>query len=136
MLTFDKHFYESLSQDAYIKALTDGRIFNPARPVIDEEDDKIPYIIITNDGGSNQEESKDCELEGTRDNVTISVLCVASDRKKLADLIQKVRDVIRISAEDWPRLLQYSLSAGSVQFDPSKPCQYQTLTYQCEIETT
>lgn len=133
MLTFDKHFYTALSQDEQIQSLTNGRIFNPARDEQSEDEDKVPYLIISNDGGNNVEESKDCDLEGNIDNVTISVLVVSETRESLATLAQHVREVLRDAAPDWERLQNYTLSASAVQMDNMKPCHYQSLTYQCEI---
>lgn len=136
MLTFDKNFYDALKTDEEIMQLTEGRIFNPARDERSEEEDSIPYIIISNDGGRNIDETKDFSNEGETDAVTISILCVAEDREPLANLTQKVRNVIREASSGWDRLQDYNISSGPVEMDPYKPCNYQTLTYQCEIEMT
>lgn len=135
MLTFDKNFYRAIHGDDELNAMTSERIYNPARPEIDDAEDKVPYIIISNEGGRNIDETKDFSNEGKTDAVTISVLCVADDRDSLAWMTQRVRNVIREASGAWNRLQDYSLSTGPVEMDPFKPCHYQTLAYQCEIYT-
>lgn len=141
MLNIDKFFHEALRRSADVIEVTDGRIFNPARPKIDEKQDLIPYIIITYDGGQSDMGSKDDTLSRLS-SATVSILCCAEDRQALADLTELVEGTIAHEFgtetlyddhDEWAFYIDNaSESAGPVQFDPSKPCCYQTLTYQCE----
>ena len=139
-LITDSFFYNAIKDVDKILALTDGRIFNPARNEEDDEEDRIPYIIITHDGGNNQTESKDTSsAESEYDSDNVSVLCVADDRESLAELIQIVRKTICIAADSDEAaeergfaITDYRLSYGPVEMDPSRPCCFQRLTYQCE----
>ena len=126
-----------------IMETTEGRVFNTGRDEISEEEDKIPYIIITNDGTQNQEESKDSEVESDYDNDTVSVLVVSDTRSHLAELAEEVRKSVKQDVEDMEMdkdmakefgflINDYSFSASAVEYDPSKPCFFQTLTYICE----
>lgn len=134
-LATDKFFIEALSNSDVVTSAFEGRIFDTARPEIDEEEDKIPYLIVTNEGVQNITESKDDVGESDTDNVTISVLVVATDRQHLAELSQLIRTTLRnaIEATD-EEILDYTFSAGPVQYDGMKPCHFVTLTYQCETE--
>jgi len=137
-LITDLFFYNALKADDDIMEETEGRIFNTARNEEDENEDKLPYIIITYDGMQNDQGTKDSTGESDIDRDTISVLCVAEDREDLADLMEMVRPCIKDAMEDQDATEQgfiiddYSLTASAIECDPSRPCHFQTLTYQCE----
>lgn len=134
-LATDKFFIEALFASHAVKTAFEGRIFDTARPEIDEEEDKIPYLIVTNEGVQNVTESKDDVGESDTDNVTISVLVVATDRQHLAELSQLIRTTLRNAiTEDDNEIIDYSFSAGAIQYDGMKPCHFVTLNYQCETE--
>lgn len=140
MLNVDTYFYECLRRSS-VKDAVDGRIFNPARPEIDEKEDKVPYIIIEYDGGSADNGTKDDKV-AELSNATIAVTCVADDREKLARLTELVNDTITDALEqdlyydehdEWRFYIEYCTPAAlNVEMDIKKPCCYQTLTYQCE----
>lgn len=142
-LSTDRFFFQALRTEGDIIELTQGRIFNPAREDIDEEEDKIPYIIISLDGTQNVPTDKDAQGEGRLDTDTISVLCVAEDRESLANLAELVRRTLRKALVDFGEdeaveygfsITDYAFAGGAVQFDPGKPCCFQTLTYSVENE--
>lgn len=139
-LRTDQFFYSALSSSPAITDKVQDRIFNPARTTVDENEDRIPYLIITMDGVTNDESTKD-DVEGQTDTVEIGVLCVADDRESLADLTEAVRmqmvsylhqaeegqevDDAELAPYDW------SFSASAVMYDEMKPCVYQSLRYVC-----
>jgi len=145
-LEVDKFFIRALRKsDA--KDATEGRIFGTARTTAEEQEDKLPYIVVTFDGLTNAAEWKDCVGDSDNDVVKIGVLCCAGDRESLATLTQVVRKAIRDQEEeiletevfwsqvDWSfEVNDWTLSAGPVEYDPQKPCHYQTLNY--EVETS
>lgn len=135
-LTTDLFFYRVLSEsDVY--DMTEGRIFNPARTTIDEEQDRIPYVIITFESLENMVESKDDNVEGPEDRVVIGILCVAENREALADLTIAVREAVYgyyqdVAGEAYDSAPEeYTISAKEIQYDPTKPCCYQQLFYSC-----
>ena len=69
--------------------------------------------------------------------VAIGVTVVAGKLGGLHDLTQMVRDVIlsyfRANAT---AVEDYDFSAQSIQFDSMKPCYWQVLSYQCEVNNT
>ena len=136
-LAADKFFFDALRDSADINGRVEGRIFNPARATIDEEEDRIPYIIITLDSVTNDGQTKDSDVEGDEDVATVSVLCVDSDRDRLASLTQAVRNQCRAYLAATPEadryIYEWQFTASEVGYDPMKPCCYQTLRHQCDI---
>lgn len=138
-LATDIAFNHALATNERVREIVDGRIYNTAIPLPDEDADNVPvpYIIITYDGMTNNVACKDDPYEGYFDSVNISVLVVAATRSALADLMQIVRDTIHDyfveHAEEEDIIpVDYYLSATPVQYDSWKPCYWQSLTYQCD----
>ena len=135
-LQTDKFFYSALTQSEDVTAIVDDRIFNPARPTVDEDEDKIPYIIITFDGLQNNADTKDDGVEGDEDRVTVGILCVHEDCDALGDMTELVRQTLcdywDTHRDDPLTPISWQFSAGRVDYDPDKPCCYQLLTYQCD----
>lgn len=139
-LRTDQFFYNALRANEDIIDEVDGRIFNPARSTVDENEDRVPYIVITFDGLTNDASTKD-DVEGDTDTVNVGILCVADDREALAELTEAVRTQCReylASVEDNPSATDYDLApydwtftADPVQYDELKPCVFQQLHYQC-----
>lgn len=139
-LVTDKFFYDALRNNADVIEVTEGRIFNTARPEIDEKVDKIPYIIIQNMGTQEQNLTKD---EDTTDSDTITILVVAETREGLGDMATLIRKTIKDAMDELDyddgvesgyNMLDYTFSAGAVLYDSMKPCHYQELTWICETE--
>lgn len=132
MLNTDKFFWDALRTDGNVAKVTGGRIFNTARPTIDERQDRVPYVIIIFDSLTNDETTKDDEAESPYDSVNIGILCVANDREQLARLTQAVRDRNKeymLDKGDSYGIEGWQFSAGAVMYDELKPCFYQTLNY-------
>lgn len=122
------------------------RIYNTAIPVPDEDLDNVPvpYIIVENNGMTNDQSTKD-DYEGDTDTVQIGIEVAASTRGQLGTIMQMIRDAVRNffinytpptdpDAEDLSNEipLDYQLSASSVNYDSWKPCFWQVLNYQCD----
>lgn len=141
-LITDKVFYHALLANSSIVNTTDGRIYNTAIPVPDEELDNepLPYIIITFDGLTNGGLTKDDSYEGSDDTVHIGITIAAEDRESLGDLTVAVRRQIKayfaettVTDSDYDLVpLDYEFTASDIQYDPAKPCYYQTLNYECD----
>ena len=120
------------------------RIYNTSIPVPDEDLDNVPvpYIIVTFDGLTNDQSTKD-DYEGDTDTVTVSIEATATTRKQLAKLMTMIRDAVHnyfvnyTPPEDEDDMsnevpIDYLLSASEVSYDAWKPCVFQVLTYQCD----
>jgi hypothetical protein len=98
----------------------------------------LPNIIITDDGLTNQPDSKDVEWESREDRVQASVDVAAEDPKQVKQLIGMVRIAIAnyIQAlddqgEDIPYL--QSVQTAGVAWDWMKPCYHDVITYTCDV---
>ena len=142
-LITDKVFYNALRSNSELMKQVGGRIESTSIPVPDDEllNEPVPYIIITFDGLQNEGFNKDNDYEGDTDKVTVSIMVAAESRDALGQLMQDIRKTIIEYFEDsdghaWDDYdyvpNNYTFSASPVQYDFSKPCYYQTLTYQCD----
>ena len=114
---------QALQRSETIETLVEHRIFNTMRPEYDEQEDKIPYIVVTYEGMTNDNDNKD-SIEGDEDVERVNVLIVAQDRVQLSNIINdyyakdisKKLGVSRLSfgtAEHMEQLLHISPGAVS-----------------------
>lgn len=121
---------------------------NVADPDFDMENVPLPYIIVNNDGGSNDDFSKDNDYESGNDKVSVSVRIVARNRKELDDIASTVRQTIhqyicdmddQLSAGEEPdgwelKPEEYAFSFSDVAYDMQKPSHYIMFYYTCEVK--
>lgn len=131
MLNTDAQFYAAL-RGSQVNDEVQGRIFNPARDEKAEQEDAIPYIVITLTGNSVGQSTKDDGCWQELSLSTVEVLVVAEDREKLALLTSLAYNEIKDYMQNVDEELYVTPSAGAVQLDPFKPCCYQTLRFECE----
>jgi hypothetical protein len=138
-LATDSIFIAALSESEDIMEAVGGRIYGTAIPLPDEDAENVnpPYIIVTFDSLQNGEQTKDDRYEGSYDKVAIGIEVVAGKLGGLHDLTQMVRDVILeyFRTNDTP-VIDYDFSAQAIQFDSMKPCYWQVLIYQCEVNNS
>lgn len=122
----------SLNRSDALTTLVENRIFNTMRPEYDEQEDKIPYIVVTYEGMTNDNDNKD-SIEGDEDVERVNVLIVAQDRVQLSNIVNAARSAIRDylggDAFDTYGIADYSVSASAVLGDWTVPCTYQSLNY-------
>lgn len=142
-LQTDAIFIRAISASSDIMETIGDRLYGTAIPMPEEDADNVPvpYIIVTFDGMANVTATKDSSMmEGDEDNVTIGVEIVAETLEDLHTLVADVRTQIREfvsdpeanednDIEDFPT--DYTLTASAIQYDSTKPCYWQDLTYQC-----
>jgi hypothetical protein len=135
-LTTDKFFYDALRGTSIDKACG-GRIFNPARPTVDEDKDRIPYVVIFLESVANMSQTKD-DIEGDTDSSSVVLLVVASDRQSLGELTTGIRRRIKEYWKSRPAEapIDWEFRAGPVQYDVVKPCCFQELMYICLTDNT
>ena len=141
-LVTDKIFYSALKANSTLVQTVEGRIYNTAIPLPDDEclNEPVPYIIISFDGLGNTGYSKDNSYEGCTDEVKISIEVVANDREQLGELTTTIRQTVidffesddhtQAELELIPN--SYTFAASQVNYDADKPCYFQTLTYNCD----
>lgn len=136
-LATDSIFVSAISSNSELMQGIGGRLYSTAIPLPDEDIDNVPvpFVIVTFDGLTNDQSSKDDPYESDNDSVNISVELVAATREKLADLAEDIRSTIYnyMMAQDGFEIEDYQFSADAVQYDALKPCYWQTLHYQCDV---
>jgi hypothetical protein len=113
-----------------------GRLYGTAIPLPDEDADNtpVPYVIVTFDGLTNDQGTKDDRYESPYDTVNIGVEVTAKTLDDLHELTQMVRDTILsyLRTND-TAINDYQFAAQQIQYDSMKPCYWQVLTYQCDV---
>lgn len=136
-LSTDAIFVAAIKSDDELMGAISCRLYGTAIPLPDEDADNVPvpYVIVTFDGLTNDAQTKDCPYEGDFDSVNIGVEVTAASLAALHELTQKVRTVVLgyMESED-TTVRDYQLTAGPIQYDQLKPCYWQVLRYQCDVE--
>ena len=136
-LATDSIFIAAIQSNPALVERIGGRLYGTAIPLPDEDADNVPvpYIIVTFNGLNNQNETKDDVYESNYDTVNIGVEVTGETIDDLHDLTQAVRDtILSYFREHETAVSDYTFSADPIQYDSLKPCYWQTLRYQCEVE--
>ena len=138
MKELDEIIYDALTADQSIVALVQDRIQHTCFEVPDYEDDNtpLPYIIITDDPFQNETGTKDDLWESDTDRVQASVEIAANSPAEVKQLRRMVRQAIAahvasLPYADTPQLV--SSSNDGIAWDWLKPCYYDRLHYQCDV---
>lgn len=142
-LQTDRVFFDALKANATFMAAISNRLYNTAIPLPDNKAANVPapYVIISFDGFSNDESTKD-SYEGATDNVSVGIMIVAATREKLAELVDAIRTTIESYMEnvedtdpDFSEVpVDYHLSGSQISYDPDKNASYIQLTYACSVK--
>ena len=139
-MNLDEIFFNAIMADADLVLAVGGRVESTCFEVSPDETDNtlLPNIIITDDGLTNQPESKDVEWESREDRVQASVDVAAENPKQVKQLIGMVRKAIanyiqalEDQGEDIPYL--QSIQTAGVAWDWMKPCYHDVITYTCDV---
>jgi hypothetical protein len=136
-LATDSIFITALQSNADLLERVGGRIYGTAIPLPDEDADNapVPYLIVTFDGLNNDVDSKDDEMESDTDKVNISIEVTGETLAKLHDLTQTVREtILSYLSTNATDIIEYQFGAQAIQYDSLKPCYWQVLTYQCDVQ--
>ena len=136
-MELDEIIYTAILNNQTLASDTGGRIYSTCVEVPPMEDDntQTPYIIVMEEASQNDAGTKDNVWESATDIVNVGVVISAktpNEVKRLRWLIRQAVGVQVESMENPPYL--HSLSYDGVAWDWQKPCYYDTLHYQCEIE--
>ena len=137
MKELDEIIYDALTADNGIGLLLRGGIHSTCIEVPPTEDDNtpLPYIVITDGGYTNELGTKDYVWEGPTDHCKASVIVSANSPAEVKRLRRLIRQAIELHvvAMAEPPMLTASNNDG-VAWDWTKPCYYDTLHYQCDME--
>lgn len=142
-LLTDIIFVKALRADQEImKLLPAGDVYNTTIALPDEDLDNapLPYVIISFDGLTNDQESKDDPYESESDTVSISIEIAAKTRPELGALAQMIRKQVHdffanadIEDDDYELIpTDYQFTAQQVNYDQLNPCYWQVLNYSCD----
>lgn len=127
---------ESLDDDDTTVIDETPRLYGTAIGLPDEDAENVPvpYVIVTFDGLTNDQGTKDDRYESVYDTVNIGVEVTAKTLDDLHTLTQMVRDTILsyLRTND-TAIMDYQFAAQQIQYDSLKPCYWQVLTYQCDV---
>jgi hypothetical protein len=69
--------------------------------------------------------------------VNIGVEVTARNINELHELTQMVREtILSYLRENDTAIMDYNFAAQQIQYDSLKPCYWQVLTYQCDVNNT
>lgn len=137
----DEILYNALCADADLMAAVGGRVESTCFEVSPDEQDNtpLPCIIVTDDGMTNNPDTKDTAWESDEDHVQASIEVDAGSPKAVKQLLRMVRRAVANyitqlanNGEDIPRL--QSVQTSGVAWDWLKPCYHETISYQCDVE--
>lgn len=155
-LITDRIFYLALKDSAELDTAIGGRLYDTAIQLPDEDAASIPapYVILSFDGMNNGDTTKDSSYAGDSDTVSIGITVTARTREELGDIMQLIRAKIAdyfdtatddeqeaadddslhlLPADDYALIPEdMTVQAGRVEYDPWKPCFWQSLTYVCD----
>lgn len=138
MKELDEIIFDAINANSTLAAVTGGRIHSTCIevPPTDDDNTPLPFIIIAEDPSHNDQGTKDSVWEGSWDVVNVSVIINAEspgEVKRLRRLVRKAVSSYVMSMEEGHPLLT-SLSYDGVAWDWMKPCFYDTLHYQCDMD--
>ena len=136
-LATDSIFIAAIQSNPALVERIGGRLYGTAIPLPDEDADNVPvpYVIVTFNGLNNQNQTKDDVYESNYDTVNIGVEVTGKTIDDLHELTQELRDtILSYFRENKTAVSDYTFSADAIQYDSLKPCYWQTLRYQCEVE--
>ena len=134
----DEIIYEAIAANETLQTETGGRIHSTCIevPPTDDDNTPLPYIIIAEEQLQNEQGTKDNVWEGDMDHVAVSVIISANspaDVKRLRRLVrQAIGQHVESLGNDAPYLT--ALTSDGIAWDWTKPCYYDTLHYQCDMD--
>lgn len=136
-MELDEIIYNAIKASEAVSNETAGRIYSTCIEVPPTEDDNtpLPYIVITDGGYTNKLGTKDYVWEGPTDHCKASVIVSANSPAEVKRLRRLIRQAIELHVVSMaePPMLTASNNDG-VAWDWTKPCYYDTLHYQCDME--
>ena len=137
-MELDEIIYAALSADETIVQLTEGRIESTCfeEPPANTGNTSVPNIVIEESTGQNELGTKDTIWESNTDVPSVDITINALSKNEVQQLRRLVRKAISSYIESMTSSfpLLRSLSWAGVQYDWTKPCYFDTLHYQCEMD--
>lgn len=138
MRTLDNLIYDAIRANEALMQATAGRIKDVCYEVSQDQDDNVPlpYIVVTDDGGDSQPETKDTMWYSNEEAATVSVIISAKSPNEVKSLRRLCRRAIAdymasdaVTNDELPDLT--GIRREGLQWDWMKPCYWDALHYQC-----
>jgi hypothetical protein len=145
MQRLGKIIFDALCANSELVQAVGGRIKSTCFevPPMEQDNTPLPYIIITDDGMSPSQTTKDNVWMPYLFRVNVGVEIGAASSNEVWDLELKVMkaiaDHIKSLAEqgvDIPYLNEGYPQTEGIAWDWNKPCYFDTIHYQCDLENT
>ena len=136
-MELDEIIYSAITANETLVSLTGGRIKSTTFevPPIQKDNTPIPYIVIYEEPGQNDQGTKDDVWECGSDVVNVGVEFAASspnEVKRLRKLIRKAVDTY-VKSNETDIFTLRAINYDGIQWFWEKPCYYDTLHYQCDM---
>lgn len=143
MLKLDELIFNAIKADADLIAAVGSRVESTCFEVSPDGDDNtpLPYIVIRDEGKRPANQTKDDDWMPSRWQVGAAIEIGAQEPKAVGDLammaMRAVNNYIHAlydQGEDIPNLIDGFPQTDGVQWDWMKPCYWDLVHYQCDIE--
>ena len=145
MLRLDKIFFDAITANAELMQAVGGRVKSTCFEVSPDEQDNtpLPYILILDEGKQPAQITKDDEWMPSQWRVGVGVEVGAKSPNEVDALVMKAMKAIAeyISTlaeqdEEIPCLNEGFPQTQGVAWDWTKPCYFDVVHYQCDIDNT
>lgn len=145
MQRLGKIIFDALCANNKLVQIVGGRIKSTCFevPPMEQDNTPLPYIIITDDGLSAAQTTKDNEWMPYLFRVNVGVEIGAASSNEVWDIELKVMKAIADHMQnlaeqgiDTPYLNEVYPQTEGIAWDWTKPCYFDTIHYQCDIENT
>ena len=143
MLRLDKIFYDAITADSELMQAVGGRVKSTCFEVSPDEQDNtpLPYIVIRDFGQQPSQTTKDDEWLPGQWRVGAGIEVGAASPNQVDNIKEKVIRVIAghistLSSQgrETPYLNEGFPQTQGVAWDWTKPCYWDVITYQCDID--
>ena len=136
-MELDEIIYSAITANETLVSLTGGRIKSTTfeMPPTAEDNTQIPFIVIYEEPGQNDQGTKDDVWECGSDIVNVGVEFAGGDPaevKRLRKLIRKAVDTY-VKGNDTDIISLRAINYDGIQWFWEKPCYYDTLHYSCDM---
>ena len=145
MLRLDKIFFEAIAADADLMQAVGGRVKSTSFEVspTEQDDTPLPYIVIRDFGKHPSQTTKDDGWMPYRWSASAGIEVAAVSPNDVDSISIKVMQAIanHIQAlasqgKDIPYLDEGFPQTQGVDWDWTKPCYFDVVHYQCDVENT
>ena len=136
-MELDEILYAAITSDETLMTLTGGRVKSTSFEVAPNEkfNTPIPYIVIYEEPGQNDQGTKDTVWENSVDLVNVAIEFAGISPNEVKRLRRLIRKAIGsyVTGNETDIIELKSLSYDGIQWFWEKPCYYDTLHYSCDM---